>query len=147
MVSALMVHQSEVDQQLQGIGSYQKELATTLDQLEQNVDELFAAQSGISVQDVDIERERAYEKALEVDSKLGQMSNVLENVVGDLSAAQERVWSMSRGQAGYGKDEEVGKIIAVFNSHNETLAQLEAKARHLEADVTMVGQVLARSGH
>eukprot|EP00804_Cyclotella_cryptica_P006531 CCRYP_012806-RB/>CCRYP_012806-RB protein AED:0.06 eAED:0.06 QI:119/1/1/1/1/1/3/158/532 len=148
MVSRLMVHQSEVDTQLQGIGSYQRELATTLDQLEQNVDELFAAQSGISVQDADIERERAYERALEVDSKLGQMNNVLENVVNDLKAAQERVWSMSgRGQDGYGKDEEVGKIIGVFNSHNETLAQLDAKARALEADVTMVGQVLARTGH
>ena len=148
MVSRLMVHQSEVDTQLQGIGSYQRELATTLDQLEQNVDELFAAQSGISVQDADIERERAYERALEVDSKLGQMNNVLENVVSDLKATQERVWSTSgRGHDGYGKDEEVGKIIGVFNSHNETLAQLEAKARTLEADVTMVGQVLARSGH
>jgi nuclear pore complex protein Nup62 len=144
MTSRLFVHQQEVDAQLQGIGSYQKELATTLDQLEQNVDELFAAQSGISVQDVDIERERAYERALEIDSKLGQMSNVLENVVGELNAAQERVWSMSRGQDGSNK--EIGEIIRVFNSHNETLIQLDAKARNLEADVTMVNQVLARSG-
>lgn len=146
MVQRLFVHQQEVDSQLQGIGSYQKELATTLDQLEQNVDELFAAQSGISVQDVDIERERAYERALEVDSKLGQMGNVLENVVGELNAAQERVWSMSRGSDGYGKDKEVGDIINVFNSHNQTLAQLETKARNLEAEVAMVNQVLARSG-
>ena len=146
MVSRLMIHQQEVDTQLQGVGSYHKELATTLDQLEQNVDELFAAQSGISVQDVDIQRERAYERALEVDSKLGQMNNVLENVMGELNAAQERVWSMARGHDGHVNDE-VGKIIGVFNSHNETLAQLEAKARNLEADVTMVGQVLARSGH
>ena len=147
MVSRLMIHQQEVDSQLQGIGSYQKEMATTLDQLEQNVDELFAAQSGISVQDVDIERERAYERAMEVDSKLGQMCNVLENVVGELNAAQERVWSMSRRQDGYDEDKDVGKIIRVFNSNNETLAQLEAKARNLEADVTMVSQVLAKTGH
>jgi nuclear pore complex protein Nup62 len=145
MVSRLMLHQSEVDTQLQGIGSYQRELGTTLDQLERNVDELFAAQSGISIQDADIEREKAYERALEVDYKLEQMGNVLENVVSDLNAAQERVWSSSRGEET--KDEEVGKIIGVFNAHHETLAYLESKARAVEADMMMVSQVLAKSGN
>lgn len=144
MVSRLMLHQNEVGTQLQGIGSYQNELSTTLDQLEKNVDELFAAQSKVSVESADIEREKAYERALEIDSKLGQMGNVLENVVSDLNAAQERVWSSSSD--GEGKDEEVGKIIGVFNAHHETLAYLENRARAVESDLVLVGQVLGKNG-
>ena len=144
MVSRLMLHQNEVGTQLQGIGSYQNELSTTLDQLEKNVDELFAAQSKVSVESADIEREKAYERALEIDSKLGQMGNVLENVVSDLNAAQERVWSSSSD--GEGKDEEVGKIIGVFNAHHETLAYLENRARAVESDLVMVSQVLGKNG-
>ncbi|KAL7525109.1 hypothetical protein ACHAXR_000860 [Thalassiosira sp. AJA248-18] len=145
MVSRLMLHQTEVDTQLQGIGSYQKELTGTLDLLERNVDELFAAQSNINVEDADVERERSYERAIEVDNKLDQMNTVLTNVVSDLNAAQERVWSSS-GSREEGKDEEVGKIIGVFNAHHETLAYLESKARAVEADMAMIGQVLANSG-
>jgi len=145
MVSRLMFHQNEVGTQLQGIGSYQNELGTTLDQLEKNVDELFAAQSKVSVESADIEREKAYERALEIDSKLVQMGNVLENVVSDLNAAQERVWSGIGGD-GEGKDEEIGKIIGVFNAHHETLAYLENRARAVESDLVMVGQVLAKNG-
>lgn len=149
MVSRLMLHQSEVGTQLQGIGSYQNELGTTLDQLERNVDELFAAQSKVSVESADIEREKAYERALEIDSKLAQMGYVLENVVSDLNAAQERVWSSSSGAVGgdgEGKDDEVGKIIGVFNAHHETLAYLENRARAVESDLVMIGQVLAKNG-
>ena len=149
MVSRLMLHQNEVGTQLQGIGSYQNELGATLDQLEQNVDELFAAQSNVSVESADIEREKAYERALEIDSKLGQMGNVLENVVSDLNAAQERVWSSSSGAVGAdgeGKDDEVGKIIGVFNAHHETLAYLENRARAVESDLVMISRVLNQHG-
>lgn len=145
LVSRLMLQQSEVDSQLQGIGSYQCELGGTLDLLERNVDELFAAQSHVHVGDADVEREKSYERALDVDTKLDQMNVVLTNVVNDLNAAQERVWSSS-GAAEEGKDEEVGKIIGVFNAHHETLAYLESKARAVESDMAMIGQVLAKSG-
>ena len=148
-VSRLMLHQGEVDTQLKGIGSYQRELGGTLDLLERNVDELFAAQSNVNVEDADVERERGYERAIEVDAKLDSMNTALSNVVNDLNAAQERVWSSS----GMGRDEgkevdsgEVGKIIGVFNAHHDTLAYLESKARAVEADLTMIGQVLAKSG-
>ena len=148
MVSRSMLHQSEVDTQLQGIGSYQNELSNTLDLLEQNVDELFAAQSNMNVEDADIEREKSYERAIEVDGNLDRMNVVLTNVVNDLNAAQERVWSSSSSSAGQeGKDsEEVGKIIGVFNAHHETLAYLEGKVRDVEADMAMISQVLAKSG-
>lgn len=144
MVSRLMLHQNEVDTQLKGIGSYQSELGGTLDLLERNVDELFAAQSNVSVEDADVERERGYERAIDVDSKLDRMNVALNGVVSDLNAAQERVWSSSsNGGREDGKDEEVGKIIGVFNAHHETLAYLEGKARAVEEDMAMIGQVLA----
>lgn len=147
MVSRLMLQQSEVDTQLQGIGSYQRELGGTLDMLERNVDELFAAQSHTDVGEADVAREQSYERALDVDTKLTQMNGVLTNVVHDLNAAQERVWSSSGSTADGSKNEEVGKIIGVFNAHHETLAFLESQARAVESDLGMIGQVLAKSGH
>ena len=147
MVSRLMLHQSEVDTQLSGIGSYQNELSTTLDVLERNVDELFASQSNVNVQDSDIEREKSYERAIIIDKKLDGMVSTLNHVVNDLNAAQERVWSASSSGGGEGKnDEEVGKIIGVFNAHHDTLAYLEGKARSVESDLRMIDQVLAKSG-
>lgn len=111
------------------------------------MDELFAAQSNMNVEDADIEREKSYERAIEVDGNLDRMNVVLTNVVNDLNAAQERVWSSSSSAGQEGKDsEEVGKIIGVFNAHHETLAYLEGKVRDVEADMAMISQVLAKSG-
>lgn len=146
-VSRLMLTQSEVDAEVQGIGSYQRELGGTLDLLERNVDELFAAQSHAHVGDADVEREKSYERALDVDAKLTQMNGALTNVVNDLNAAQERVWSSSEARADGSQDEEVGKIVGVFNAHHDTLAFLEGQARAVESDLAMIGQVLAQSGH
>lgn len=149
MVSRLMLHQTEVNTQLQGIGSYQNELSKTLDLLERNVDELFAAQINPLPLDADVERERSYERAIDVDNKLDVMNSTLRHVVNDLNAAQERVWSSSLGggESNGGGNNEVGKIIGVFNAHHETLACLESKARGVEIDLAMIGQVLAKSGH
>lgn len=141
-VSRLMLHQNEVDTQLRGIGSYQNELSTTLDQLERNVDEMFAAQSNITIEDADVEREKSYQRALEVDDKLTQMTGKLEAVVNDLNSAQERALNSGRE----GTNDEVGKIIGIFNAHHETLAVLDNKARAVEADMATLSQVLARSG-
>jgi len=145
-VSRLMLHQTEVNAQLQGIGSYQDELSKTLDLLERNVDELFAGRSNIRVEDADIDRERSYERAIDVDNKLDSMCSTLRHVVNDLDAAQERFWSSTLRSNGEGGDDEVGKIIGVFNAHHETLGHLESKARSLESDLTMISQVLAKSG-
>jgi hypothetical protein len=149
MVSRLMLHQTEVNTQLQGIGSYHNELSKTLDLLERNVDELFAAQSNPLPLDADVERERSYERAIEVDNKLDVMNSTLRHVVNDLNAAHERVWSSSLGVGGShgGANDEVGKIIGVFNAHHETLACLENKARSVEIDLATIGQALAKSGH
>ena len=149
-VSRLMLHQAEVNAQLRGIGSYQGELSSTLDALEGNVDELFAAQGGNSRPlDADVERERGYERAINVDAKLDGINATLRHVVSDLNAAQERVWSSSLGGrgGGGGANDEVGKIIGVFNAHQETLACLEIKARGVENDLAVIAQVLAKSGH
>lgn len=146
-VSRLMLHQTEVNAQLQGIGSYQDELSKTLDLLERNVDELFAGRSNIRVEDADIERERSYERAIDVDNKLDSMSSTLQHVVNDLDAAQDRFWSSTlRSNCGEGGDDEVGKIIGVFNAHHETLGHFESMARSLESNLTLISQVLAKSG-
>lgn len=146
-----MLHQSELDATLQGVSSYQTELSTTLDTLEKNVDELFAAQAqgDVRVGDADIEREKAYERAIDVDNRLDAIDSTLRRVVNDLNAAQERVWTSmgsSRGGGGEDSHNEVGKIIGVFNAHHETLACLEGKARSVESDLATIGEMLTKSG-
>jgi len=153
-VSRLMLHQTELDATLQGVHSYQMELSTTLDTLERNVDELFASQVDVRVGDADIEREKGYERAIDVDHRLDSIDATLRRVVNDLNAAQERVWSSlgsSGGSGGSGigggeAHDEVGKIIGVFNAHQETLACLEGKARGVESDLATIGKLLAKSG-
>jgi len=91
-------------------------------------------------------------EALDVDSKLSAITGSLENIVMDLNAAQERVWSSTgrgsvSGDRGEGSsDDEVGKIVGVFNAHHETLAYLESKAKAVEGDMVMISQMLAKSG-
>ncbi|EJK51184.1 hypothetical protein THAOC_29666, partial [Thalassiosira oceanica] len=102
----------------------------------------FAAQSNITIEDADVEREKSYQRALEVDDKLTQMTGKLEAVVNDLNSAQERALNSGRE----GTNDEVGKIIGIFNAHHETLAVLDNKARAVEADMATLSQVLARSG-
>jgi nuclear pore complex protein Nup62 len=147
-VSRLMLHQTELDATLQGVHSYQCELSTTLDTLERNVDELFASQVDVRVGDADIEREKGYEHAVDVDNRLDSIDATLRRVVNDLNAAQERVWSSLGSSGGIGGDshDEVGKIIGVFNAHQETLACLEGKARDVESDLATIGRLLAKSG-
>lgn len=122
--------------------------------MERNVDELFASQVDVRVGDADIEREKGYERAIDVDHRLDSIDATLRRVVNDLNAAQERVWSSlgsSGGSGGSGigggeAHDEVGKIIGVFNAHQETLACLEGKARGVESDLATIGKLLAKSG-
>jgi nuclear pore complex protein Nup62 len=142
-VSRLMIRQTELDRTLNGVGSYQSQLADTLDQVERHVDELFAAQSHLTPDDADVERERAYASAIEIDGRLSNMNDVLRDVLSSLDAAQERAFATG-GPSSEGGNGDVGKVLQVMNAHHDTLARLEGSARTIEQDVSSLGRSLSQ---
>lgn len=146
-IHMLMMKQSDVDQTLrQGIASRQDELNHALDVLEGMVDDLFEGQSHLIPEDADVERERAYATAVELDGKLHTMSLQLEHLKRDLDAAEERSAStaamMTTNGAGGG---ELGRILGILNAHHEAMAHLEWRGREIEGDLASIGRALASS--
>lgn len=143
-VQKLLVKQSELDRTLNGIGSYQSELSSTLDGIERHVDELFASQSHLVPEDADVEREKAYANAIDIDGRLAGMNDALRSILSSLDAAQERAFATGAG--GDGADDDVGQILATMNANHDILAHLEAAARRIEGDVGAVGVALSQGG-
>lgn len=143
-VQKLLVRQAELDRTFNGIGSYQSELSSTLEGIERHVDELFASQSHLVPEDADVEREKAYANAIDIDGRLAGMNDGLRSILGSLEAAQERAFATGAG--GDGADGEVGQILATMNANHDILAHLEAAARRIEGDVGAVGMALSQGG-
>ena len=143
-VQKLLVRQAELDRTLNGIGSYQSELSSTLEGIERHVDELFASQSHLVPEDADVEREKAYANAIDIDGRLAGMNDGLRSILGSLEAAQERAFATGAG--GDGADGDVGQILATMNANHDILAHLEAAARRIEGDVGAVGMALSQGG-
>lgn len=128
----LLLEQEQVEQTLLGVGAFQEQLEKTLSQVESQVDELFTSQSHLAPQDADVERERAYQTASAIDTRLEELTESLQTTFGHLTTANQKVFSG-----------EIGNIVTVLNQHQDGLAQLETAARSLELDVTSVGRQLA----
>ena len=143
-VQKLLLRQAELDRTLNGIGSYQSELSSTLEGIERHVDELFASQSHLVPEDADVEREKAYANAIDIDGRLAGMNDALRSILGSLDAAQERAFATGAG--GDGADDDVGQILATMNANHDILAHLEAAARRIEGDVGAVGMALSQGG-
>ena len=143
-VQKLLLRQAELDRTLNGIGSYQSELSSTLEGIERHVDELFASQSHLVPEDADVEREKAYANAIDIDGRLAGMNDALRSILGSLDAAQERAFATGAG--GDGTDDDVGQILATMNANHDILAHLEAAARRIEGDVGAVGMALSQGG-
>jgi nuclear pore complex protein Nup62 len=132
-----MIQQDELERTFQGIGAFQLELDSTLETLEKNVDDLFMAQSHLTPQDADVERERAYETASNIDTSLNILSQDLKQTLQQMDVAQERVFG-SHGQAG-----DVGRIVHILNTHQNRLGELEALGRKMDADISQLNKALS----
>ena len=139
-VSRLMIRQAELDRTLAGTGSHQRHLADTIDGLEVDVDEIFAAQSHVAPEDADLEREKAYALAIDLEKRLGGMTRALEGTGRDLEAAQERV--LASGGSGFEGKGEIGNVLQILNNHHDALAYLEGAAGAVEGHVASVGRTL-----
>lgn len=133
-VSALLFQQKELDRTLTSVDAYHSEVNSSLDKLENHLDELFTGHGGLRPEDADVERERAYQTAIDIGGRLNDVNTVLNTVVGDLNGVYER----EEGQG----EEDLGSILGILNAHYETLSWLEGSARSVEEDVANIGRVL-----
>lgn len=129
----LLLEQEQIETTLAGIDTFQTHLELTLGQVETQVDQLFVGQSHLAPQDADVQRERAYQTALTVDSQLDTLEATLSSTLQDLSLASETDNSRS------------SQLLAVLNQHQDSLAAVEAATRQLELDVKQVGRMLQQS--
>lgn len=128
-----LIGQQELEQMLNGVDAFQRELESTLNTVEQHVEDLFQAQSHQSPVNADLERERAYATASSVEQQLQELSESLQSVLGEIDATQQRVLTG-----------DTGKIVQILNQHETSLADLETAARRMELDVGHVSKLLGR---
>jgi hypothetical protein len=89
-----------------------------------------------------------YARAEDLDHHLHQMEASLRKIVGDYNAARGGGGGGGTGVGGLdGDDGAVGaaaapaaKIVAVLNSHHDTLALLDAKSRQLQQELLVISR-------
>lgn len=132
--STMMVHQTELERKLSGIGAFQKELEGNLEKLENHVSDLFDAQAHLQPVDSDLQRENAYSTALECEQKLQGLLGSLEGIGTRIASAQESAYSG-----------EVGDVCRILNMHQMQLFQLERASRAMEHDIDQLSTSLANT--
>ena len=127
-VSKLLIQQRDVEDKLGSVNAFQTELSTTLSTIENNIDLLFSNPHNAAPTDADIQREQAFQTAINVDHRLNAISNALTEVVGDLNASQEN--TSSNGS--------LNKIVQILNAHHKTLSWLENSAVTVENELRVL---------
>ena len=143
----LLLEQEQVESMLIGIDSFQGQLEQTLDHVEAQVDQLFVGQSHLSPHDADVQRERAYQMALTVDSQLETLESTLASTMQELSTAASTTSLSSSSSSsttphGTNKKMDASLLVAVLNQHQDSLLAVDAATRQLELDVKHVGKML-----
>jgi chromosome segregation ATPase len=127
--------QQKVEQTLQGIGDLETELDRTLQQLETQVDEIFAVAASLAPTDADRHREHAYATARALDTRLASLTDTLQQSLHQMSETQERVFQ---------QDATIGPIVKVLHQHQTAILDLESAGQKLEHDVTHVCRLLSQ---
>lgn len=128
-----LVHEKEIDSTIQSVATLQEEVEKNLASIEKQVDELFEKQADYSQIEADVERERAYTTAAQLEADIQMLLESLEATMQDLKSAQETTLS---GDAGY--------IVKILNDHRNTLADLDTASRRLDRDVEQANQLLGQ---
>lgn len=172
-VNKLLVSQKELDRTLQQVGHVQESLLDEdkglLVGLENQVDKLFegiysaasrnngsgdgsaTTTSGIgmggsmlSADDADYEREKAYNIAMECQSRLNQIdksATELEKELGELQGNCFKNGMMDEDGSSSG---ELASIVETMNLHHDTLRGLDQTCRKMENDLGMIDQTIGQ---
>jgi len=110
--------------------------------LERQINMLFrevtgTGDGGSRVEDADVEREKAYEMALESEIRLGLIEEhaaELERELGELHGEEE----MKVGR----QEDGMGKVVDALNSQYNVLSRLEGRCKTTERNLGWVGRVM-----
>lgn len=124
----------ELDANLNTISSYQQELRTSLEQLEDDVDKMYETQTQLP-EAADIEREQTFQMAIDIDNQLNSMNKTLKDTVEQLNAS---FFSQT--------DEKnpMTQIIKILNVHQNTLQSIEQKTSGLNREITDIQDTLRK---
>jgi chromosome segregation ATPase len=130
-VLKLCMDQEEVDDNLTAVTNRQGDLEAKLDVLEKDIDAVFASRSNLSPQDADIQRELAYQRAIDVYTRLDAVKSSTAAIANDLNANSEN--NNAEGS--------LGKIVQILNAHFDTLSYIENKSKEIEREVENLNRV------
>lgn len=139
----LLIEQEQIENGLDTIGAYQYNLDKILTEVESQVSDIFKAQSHLSPMDADLQRERAYEMAQQIDYQLSDIKNSLRDTYDNLNQAGESIYGKGGdNNINIADIETANDVITVLNRHQDELVNLEAAAQKLDLDCNEVSAVL-----
>jgi hypothetical protein len=124
-----------------------------LDGLEQNVDVLFE-KAITNVDGGDVERERYYNMALEVDGRVERMEGEMNDLQvimremmqkglgGGIGGSLEGDAAINNGSGGSG---DITEIVEMMKQQNEMLNGLEVSCEKMDSELNLVSKVMANS--
>jgi nuclear pore complex protein Nup62 len=134
-VNKVQVSQKELDQTLELIFTQQQELNGMLDSLEGELDKLMSAQ-GRQENPADIEREKGYQLAEDLNRQLDQMGVTLRELIKKINSNQ---------QQSADDDNPIYQIVQILNAHLNSLQWIDQSSSALQHKIAEVDKQLKAS--
>jgi len=123
-VKKMEKEQATIEKDVEYICTQEQELNRILDALQNAVTPIYS--SSVSTP-VDIQREKGYQRAEEINRDLNAMEAQLIEMIGDLNK-----------KSAIDEDNPVTQIIAILNAHLESLKQIDRSSAQLQAKIEEV---------
>ncbi|KAI4207052.1 MAG: hypothetical protein LQ346_000770 [Caloplaca aetnensis] len=119
---------AEVERQITAVENDQDELESWLDRYEEKVDQMIA-NAGDSLHGPDLERERTYQLAEKLSTRLDEMGRDLGNMIEEINDASSSLYKNAR------PDDPLSQVVRVLNNHLSQLQQIDQGASTLQSKV------------
>jgi len=124
----VQVAQKELDQNLEILYTQQNELHQLLASLENEVETLA---NEIDMNPTDVEREKGYQLAEDINSQLDQMGNTVKELITKLNTSQEK---------SVDAENPIAQIVKILNSHLNSLQWIDQNSAILQSRIQDVSK-------
>ncbi|KAL8903270.1 MAG: hypothetical protein Q9207_004039 [Kuettlingeria erythrocarpa] len=122
---------AEVERQITAVENDQDELESWLDRYEEKVDQMIS-NAGDSLHGPDLERERTYQLAEKLSTRLDEMGKDLGSMIEEINDASSSLNKNAR------PDDPLSQVVRVLNGHLSQLQQIDQGAAILQSKVAAV---------
>jgi len=129
-VNRLQVAQKELDQNLEMIFTQQTELHQLLESIETEVETVY---NNTDLSTVDIEREKGYQLAEDINGQLNDISSTLQKLIAKLNASQEKTLD---------NENPLHQVIKILNAHLNSLQWIDQSSSQLQSKMQDVNKQL-----